>query len=101
MLFAKSCMRWHRHLKGVSHEREWAKSAENFGASPLKSDLSIDTTFSKINLAGQFLDIKYHIAVMSYVVLCWHNFSMFLPVCVKIFLHVRRKNGKQEAILSA
>jgi hypothetical protein len=35
----------------VSHERGWAKSAENVGASPFKSDLSIDTTFSQAHLA--------------------------------------------------
>jgi hypothetical protein len=42
-------------LKGLSHERGWAKSSENLGASPFKSDLSIDTAFSQINLARQFL----------------------------------------------
>jgi hypothetical protein len=53
--YPKSCKGWRQHLKGLSHERGWAKSSENLGASPLKSDLSIDTTFSQINLAGQSL----------------------------------------------
>jgi hypothetical protein len=42
-------------LKGLSLERRWTKSAENLGASPFKRDLSIDTTFSQTNLAGQSL----------------------------------------------
>jgi hypothetical protein len=29
-------MRWHRNLKGFSHERGWPKSVENLGASPLR-----------------------------------------------------------------
>jgi hypothetical protein len=53
--YSKSCIRWRQHLKGLSRERGWAKSSEDLGASPLKSDLSIDTTFSQINLDGQSL----------------------------------------------
>jgi hypothetical protein len=53
--YAKSCIRWRQHLKSLSHERGWAKFSEDLGASPFKSDLSIDTTFSQINLAGQSL----------------------------------------------
>jgi hypothetical protein len=50
--------RWTVPLKGLSHERGWIKSAENLGASPFKSDLLIDTTFSQINLAGQSLGMS-------------------------------------------
>ncbi len=46
---------WRQHLKGLSRERGWAKSFEDLGASPFKSDLLIDTTFSQINLDGQSL----------------------------------------------
>jgi hypothetical protein len=52
---SKARTRWRGNLKGLSLERGWAKSTENLGASPLKSDLSVDTTFSLINLAGQSL----------------------------------------------
>jgi hypothetical protein len=48
-------MRWRQQLKGLSHERVSAKSAEKLGASPFKKDLLINTTFSKIHLAGQSL----------------------------------------------
>ncbi len=51
----KGPTRWHRNLKGLSYERGLLKSAENLGASPFKIDLSNDTTFSQINLAGQSL----------------------------------------------
>jgi hypothetical protein len=33
--YPKSCIRWHKHLKGLSHERGGAKSSENLGALPL------------------------------------------------------------------
>jgi hypothetical protein len=39
----------------LSLERGWTNTAENLGASPFKIDLSIDTTFSLTNLAGQSL----------------------------------------------
>jgi hypothetical protein len=48
-------MRWRGNLKGLSLERGWTKLAENLGASTLKRDLSVDTTFSQTNLAGQSL----------------------------------------------
>jgi hypothetical protein len=32
----KGHARWCGNLKGLSHEREWVKSAENLGASPLR-----------------------------------------------------------------
>jgi hypothetical protein len=48
--YPKSCIRWR-----LSRERGWTKSSEDLGAYPFKSDLSIDTTFSQINLAGQSL----------------------------------------------
>jgi hypothetical protein len=51
----KAPMRWRGNLKGLSLERGWTKSAENLGASPLKRDLSVDTTFTHISLAGQSL----------------------------------------------
>jgi hypothetical protein len=54
-LISKARMRWRRNLKGLSHEKRWTKSAENLGASTLKRDLSVDTTFSQTNLAGQSL----------------------------------------------
>jgi hypothetical protein len=54
-LISKARMRWRGNLKGLSHERRWTKSAENLGASTLKRDLSLDTTFSQTNLAGQSL----------------------------------------------
>jgi hypothetical protein len=54
-LISKACTRWRGNLKGLSHKREWTKSAEILGASPLKRDLSVDTTFSQTNLAGQSL----------------------------------------------
>jgi hypothetical protein len=53
--YPKSCIRWRQHLKGLLHERGGAKSSENLGTSPFKRDLSIDTTFSQIILAGQSL----------------------------------------------
>jgi hypothetical protein len=43
------------NLKGLSLERGYTKSAENLGASPLKRDLSVESTFSQTNLAGQSL----------------------------------------------
>jgi hypothetical protein len=46
----KSSIRWRRHLKGLSHERGWTKSAENLGAYSFNSNPSIDTTFSQVNL---------------------------------------------------
>jgi hypothetical protein len=42
-------------LKGLSLERGWTKSAEILGASHLKRDLSVDTTFSQTNIANQSL----------------------------------------------
>jgi hypothetical protein len=51
----KGLTRRRGNLKGLSHEREWVKSAENLGASPFKRDLSIDTTFRQAHLAGQSL----------------------------------------------
>ncbi len=43
-------------LKGShSHERGWAKLAENLCASRFKRDQSIDTTFNHLNLLGQSL----------------------------------------------
>ncbi len=47
-------MKSHWKLKGLSLERGWTKSAENL----FKKDLSIDTTFSQTNLAGQSLQIE-------------------------------------------
>jgi hypothetical protein len=41
--------------KDLLLERRWTKSAENLGTSSFKRDLSIDTTFSQTNLAGQSL----------------------------------------------
>jgi hypothetical protein len=38
--------------KGLSHDIGWIKLAENLGASPFERDLSINTTFSQIHLAG-------------------------------------------------
>jgi hypothetical protein len=54
-IISKAYTRWRRTLKGLSLERGWTKSAENLGASSLKRDLSVDTTFSQTNLAGQSL----------------------------------------------
>jgi hypothetical protein len=54
-LISKASTRWRRNLKGLSLERGWTKSAENIGASPLKRDLLVETTFSHTNLAGQSL----------------------------------------------
>jgi hypothetical protein len=51
----KGPTRWRKNLKGLSYEKGWLKSADNFGASPFKRDLSNDTTFSQTNLAGQSL----------------------------------------------
>jgi hypothetical protein len=41
---------WRGNLKGLSHESGWVNSAENLGASPFKTDLSIDTNFSHVSL---------------------------------------------------
>jgi hypothetical protein len=54
-LISKGRTRQRRNVKGLSLERGWTKSAENLGASPLKRDLSVDTSFSQPNLAGQSL----------------------------------------------
>jgi hypothetical protein len=35
-LFPNALARWHRNLRGLSHESRWVKSAENLYASPLK-----------------------------------------------------------------
>jgi hypothetical protein len=51
----KGSTRWCKNLKGLSYERGLLKSAENLGASSFKRDLSIETTFSQTNLAGQSL----------------------------------------------
>jgi hypothetical protein len=46
-----------RKLKGISLEKGCTKSAENLGASPLKRDLLVDTTFSQtILLDSPFKD---------------------------------------------
>jgi hypothetical protein len=50
-------------LKGLPHERGWVKSAENLGASPFKRDLSIETTFRQVHLAGQSLLTKLQISL--------------------------------------
>jgi hypothetical protein len=55
LLIPKDPTRWRGNLKGLPHERGWVKSAENLGASPFKRDLSFDTTFSQVHLAGQSL----------------------------------------------
>jgi hypothetical protein len=54
-LISKACMRWRKNLNGFSLKRGLTKSAENLGASLFKRDLSVDTTFSQRNLAGQSL----------------------------------------------
>jgi hypothetical protein len=54
-LISKAHTRWRENLKSLSLERGWTKSAENLGASTLKRDLSVDNTFSQVNLAGQSL----------------------------------------------
>jgi hypothetical protein len=46
-----------RKLTDLSQEKEWAKSAENIGASPLKEDLPIDATSGRIHLVRQSLEI--------------------------------------------
>jgi hypothetical protein len=51
-------MRRRRILKGLSHERGWVRTAENSGASPFVTDLLIEITFSKLNLAGESLKKK-------------------------------------------
>jgi hypothetical protein len=42
-------------LLGLSEDGGRAKFAENFRASPFNKDLSNETTFSLIHLAGQYL----------------------------------------------
>jgi hypothetical protein len=54
-LISKARTRWRGNLKGLSLESGWTKSAENLGDSPLKRDLSVDTTFGQTNLGGQSL----------------------------------------------
>jgi hypothetical protein len=49
-------MRWRGNLKDLSYERGLLKAAENLGASTFKRDLSIETTYSQTNLAGQSLE---------------------------------------------
>jgi hypothetical protein len=51
----KAPMRRRGNLKGLSLERGWTNQLKNLGASPLKRDLSVDTTFTHISLAGQSL----------------------------------------------
>jgi hypothetical protein len=51
----KGSTRWRGSLKGLSYERGLIKSVENLGVSSFKRDLSIETTFSQTNLAGQSL----------------------------------------------
>jgi hypothetical protein len=38
---SQSCKKWRGHFKVLSHERGWAKTAENLGASPFL-ELPID-----------------------------------------------------------
>jgi hypothetical protein len=53
LLIFESCIRWCGNFKDLSHEREWAKSAENLGASPFQEGLSTDATICPIHLAEQ------------------------------------------------
>jgi hypothetical protein len=55
LLITKGHTMWCGNLKGLSHDRGWCKSAENFGASPFKTELPIETTFTQVYLAGQSL----------------------------------------------
>ncbi len=45
-------------LKGLSHERGWAKASEVFGASPLKRDLLIFTLNRHLSLFQYGINIK-------------------------------------------
>jgi hypothetical protein len=51
----KAPTRRHRNLQGLQHERAWVNSAENLGASPFQTNLSTDTNFSHMYLAGESL----------------------------------------------
>jgi hypothetical protein len=54
-LFPNAPARWHRNLKGFSHESGWVKSAENLCASPLKRNNFVIKICSQTYLAGQSL----------------------------------------------
>jgi hypothetical protein len=43
------------NFKGLSEAGGWGKFAENLRASPFNKNLSNETTFSQIHLAGQYL----------------------------------------------
>jgi hypothetical protein len=47
MSHSNSCMRWHWHLKGLTHERGWSKSVANLSVFPVKRDLSNGTLPAK------------------------------------------------------
>ncbi len=51
----KNLTMWRRNLKSLSDERGWVKSAENLSASPFQTNVSSDTIFSQVYVAGQSL----------------------------------------------
>ncbi len=53
--FTRPFMWSSRDLKNLSHESGWLKSAGNLGASPFKRDLSTDSIYRQIHLAGRSL----------------------------------------------
>ncbi len=55
ILIAYSCAKWHGIFKGLSQDGGRAKLAEYLRASPFKKELSNETTYSLIYLAGQYL----------------------------------------------
>jgi hypothetical protein len=60
MTHSKSCMRWHRHLKGLTHKRGWSKSVANLSVFPFNRDLSNDTLPAKpFSLDGPFKVERY------------------------------------------
>jgi hypothetical protein len=56
---------------------------ENLGACPFQSDLSIDTTFSQINLAGQFLKAQCCTLLQNFI--CQYFCPIAPSLCFYIF----------------
>ncbi len=64
-------------LKGPLTWKGIGKSAENLGTTPFKGDLSIDTTLSQINLAGQALKMQLKIEEATKKILKHPNYFFY------------------------
>jgi hypothetical protein len=79
-LISKARTRWRGNLKGLSLERGWTNSAENLGASPLKRDLSVDTTFGP-NKSRWTVPLKTKVKAQFLLL----NISAFVTISKEIY----------------